>query len=83
MAPLTGLTDLSNKKFHQCWTYHQYNVFNQIKLMIVSPVLLNYPDLNLSQYNIKPNASDFCLGAIIKQASIPKAFFSCNLTSAR
>jgi hypothetical protein len=83
MAPLTELTSLGNKKFHQCWTYHHKHVFDKIKLMIASHVLLNYPAPSLA-YVIKSNASSYQLGAIIKQANHPLGCFGHNkLTSAQ
>jgi hypothetical protein len=70
MALLTELIGLcTNKKFWRCWTSYQKHVFEEIKIMIASRVLLNYPDPNLS-YDIKPNTSQ--LSTMIRhQASRP------------
>jgi hypothetical protein len=57
------------------------NVFDQIKLMIASRVLLNYPDPNQHYYNVKPDASNDQLGVIIKHTGIPIVFFSHKLTN--
>jgi hypothetical protein len=42
MAPLTALTSLSNLAFRKRWTSVEKQVFEQIKLMITSNVLLTY-----------------------------------------
>jgi hypothetical protein len=44
--------------------------------MIAFRVLLNYPDPNLP-YAIEPDASDYQLEAVIKEAGITITFFSC------
>jgi hypothetical protein len=47
--------------------------------MFASRVLLNYTDPNLA-FGIEPDASDYQLGAIMKQLGHPIAFFCCRLT---
>jgi hypothetical protein len=79
MAPLTALTGLSNSAFQKPWTSVEKEVFEQIKLMIPSNVLLAYADPNVP-LNIEPDPSDYQLGAVIKQRSKPIAFFSRKLT---
>jgi hypothetical protein len=65
MVPLTKLS-LSNTKLRQHWATHHKQVFEDTKLMIALHVLLNHaPDPNLS-YDLKPNASNYQLGSIIK-----------------
>jgi hypothetical protein len=53
--------------------------------MIASQVLLNFPNPNPNPnlpYDIKPDASNYQVGVIIKQASLSMiAFFSQKLTS--
>jgi hypothetical protein len=73
MAPLTGLK--MNKKFCQSWSTSQLKVFNAIKSMIAHNVLLTYPDPN-EPFNIETDASEYQLGAIIKQHGVPVAFFA-------
>jgi hypothetical protein len=82
MAPLTALTGLSNSAFQKPWTSVEKQVFEQIKLMIASNVLLTYADPNVP-FDIKPDASNYQLGAVIKQRGKPIAFFSRNLTSSQ
>jgi hypothetical protein len=83
MAPLTSLTGLkTNKKFCQSWSTPQLKAFNAIKAMIACKILLTYPDPN-EPFDIKTDASDYQLGAVIKQHGIPVAFFSRKLTSAQ
>jgi hypothetical protein len=82
MAPLTALTGLSNSALRKRWGPREKQVFEKIKLMIASHVLLTYPDPNLP-FDIEPDASDYQLGAVIKQLGKPIAFFSRKLTSSQ
>jgi hypothetical protein len=50
--------------------------------LIAQDVLLRYPDPNLP-FDIETDASDYQLGAIIKQANKTLAFYSCKLTAAQ
>jgi hypothetical protein len=56
----------ATKSSTKCWTSRQKQVYGKIKLMIVPHIILSSADLNLS-YDIKPDASDYQLGAIVKQ----------------
>eukprot|EP00978_Attheya_sp_CCMP212_P014731 scaffold37681_cov54-Attheya_sp.AAC.4 len=55
-----------------------YNkAFNAMKaLMMAKDCLLLYPDPNIPYYDIETNASDYQMGAIIKQNGRPVAYFS-------
>jgi hypothetical protein len=55
--------------------------FAQVKVLISQGVLLWYPDTN-HPFDIKPDASDYQLGAIIKQISLPLPSYSRTLTKA-
>jgi hypothetical protein len=67
------LTKVSNKKFSQNWTKECDKAFAKVKAMIFHKVLLCYPNPNLP-YDIKTNASDKQLGAIIYQDNKPITF---------
>jgi hypothetical protein len=82
MPQLTDLTGLSNKKFQQCWTSCRKCIFEEVKLLITSHILLNYPNPHLP-YDIEPDASDYQLGTSNKQAGLPIAFFRRKLNNAQ
>jgi hypothetical protein len=68
MAPLTALTGLSNSAFRKRWNTTTKQVLEQIKLMISSNVLLTYADPNVP-FDIKPDASEYQLGAVIQRSN--------------
>jgi hypothetical protein len=83
MTPLSALTGLkSNKLFRERWLKAQTLAFKPVKAMIARDVLLTYPNPN-EPFDIKTDASDYQLGAVIKQHGHPAAFFSRKLTGAQ
>ena len=82
LAPLTGLTKCKPQAFKSLWKQEQDDAFKQIKSVISRDVLLRYPDLN-ADFVIETDASDYQLGAVIKQHGQPIAFYSRKLTAAQ
>ena len=76
---LSPLTDLTGKAF--VWGPPQQKAFLAIKVLVTTNVLLHYPDHNLP-FDIKTDASDLQLGAIIKQNGRPVAYYSRKLLPA-
>jgi hypothetical protein len=68
MVPLTSLTQTPT-----------FNAFNAVKDMIAHGDLLTYPDPKES-FDIEINASNYQLGAVIKQIGCPVVFFTQNFT---
>jgi hypothetical protein len=82
MAPLTKLTKVEHRKFKQYWTTEQDNAFQSRESSYRSQcliTLLPYPNPN-EPFDIETDASDYQLGAVIKQDGLPIAFFSRKLT---
>jgi hypothetical protein len=81
LAPLTSLT--SSKVKFEWHSYHQ-QAFDKIKKVIVTEVLLYYPDFNKpSSFHLYTDASDHQLGAVIMQDKKPIAFYSRKLNKAQ
>eukprot|EP00978_Attheya_sp_CCMP212_P025611 scaffold82652_cov55-Attheya_sp.AAC.1 len=78
LAPLTGL---QGKKDVQ-WTEIHTVAFNAMKALMAKDYLLSYPDPNIP-YDIKTDASDYQMGAVIKQNGRPVAYFSRKLRDAQ
>jgi len=71
---LTPLTNLTGKKQFQ-WTDECQKAFETMKALITTDALLAYPDHNLP-FDIETDASDYQLGAVIKQQQRPVAYYS-------
>ncbi|MEM7284223.1 MAG: ribonuclease H family protein [Pseudomonadota bacterium] len=78
---LAPLTDLLGKRTYQ-WTDSHTAAFNQMKAIISKETLLCYPDHN-QPFDIETDASDYQLGAVIKQNNRPVAFYSRKLNQAQ
>ena len=78
LEPLTNLT--GKTKF--VWTETCTQAFEKMKSIIATDCLLIYPDHN-EKFIIETDASDYQLGAVIKQKEKPVAFYSRKLTSAQ
>jgi hypothetical protein len=81
LAPLTSLTS-SKVKFE--WHSSHQQVFDKIKKVIGTEVLLCYPDFNKPcSFHLYTDASDHQLGAVIMQDKKPIAFYSRKLNTAQ
>jgi RNase H-like domain found in reverse transcriptase len=78
LAPLTELT--GKKAF--VWEDKHQHAFEQMKALIATDVLLAYPNHN-KPFDIKTDASDYQLGAVIKQDNCPVAYCTRKLNSAQ
>ena len=74
LAPLTDLTG-SNSFI---WTSTHHEAFSAMKAMVAKDVMLAYPDHN-KPFTIETNASDYQLGAVIKQDGRPVSYYSQKL----
>ena len=76
---LAPLTDLCNTKRKFQWTDIHEHSFQQVKCIVAKDVLLQLP--NHSQpFSIYTDASNYQIGATIKQEGLPVAYFSRKLT---
>ncbi len=76
LAPLTELCSSKNK-FK--WLNHHENSFQMMKRLISEDVLLRFPNHSKPFY-IYTDASNYQIGATIKQDNLPVAYFSKKLT---
>jgi RNase H-like domain found in reverse transcriptase/Reverse transcriptase (RNA-dependent DNA polymerase) len=76
LAPLAELT--GKKSF--VWEDKHQQAFEQMKALIATDALLAYPNHNKS-FDIKTDASDYQLGAVIKQDNRPIAYYTRKLNS--
>ena len=75
-APLTQLSGIKLKsKFLKQWQTPQKQAFAKAKALMAQDVLLTYPDPNLP-FDLETDASDYQLGAILKQNNQILACFS-------
>ena len=82
LSPLTGLTKIAPQSFKKQWKEEHDKAFKEVKAMVSRDVLVQYPDLN-DEFLIETDASNFQLGAVIKQKGRPIAFYSRKLTTAQ
>ena len=78
LAPLTALT--GKRAF--TWTSECQQAFDQMKALVSSDALLAFPD-HTQPFDVETDASDYQLGAIIKQKGHPIAYYSRMLNSAQ
>ena len=78
LAPLTAL--IKSKDFR--WGPDQQRAFTEMKALMATDALLVYPDHNKG-FDIETDASDYQLGAVIKQCGRPVAYYSRKLSSAQ
>ena len=80
LTPLMGLTKVSPQAFRKMWKEEHSKAFEEVKAMVSREVLLAYLDLN-AEFLIEADASNYQLGAVIKQHGKPIAFYSRKLTT--
>ena len=78
LAPLMAMTGRTPFK----WEAQHQQAFETMKSIIAADALLAYPDPN-HPFDIETDASDYQLGAVIKQHGRPIAYYSRKLNSAQ
>jgi RNase H-like domain found in reverse transcriptase len=78
---LSPLTELTGKKAF-VWEDKHQQAFEQMKALITMDVLLAYPNHN-KPFDIEPDASNYQLGAVIKQDNRPIAYYTKKLNYAQ
>ncbi|MEM7284214.1 MAG: ribonuclease H family protein [Pseudomonadota bacterium] len=78
LSPLTQLTSTK----HFTWGPPQQQAFEQMKALIAADTLLQWPDPH-HDFHIETDASDYQLGAVIKQHGRPVAYYSRKLSQAQ
>ena len=78
LAPLTDL--LKTKTFE--WGSRQDEAFHAMRSLLCTDALLVFPDHNIP-FDVETDASDYQLGAVIKQRGRPVAYYSRKLSSAQ
>ena len=78
---LTPLTVLMGKGPF-CWDAKHQVAFEQMKALVSADTLLAYPN-HTKPYDVETDASDYQLGAVIKQHNCPATYYSCKLNSAQ
>jgi hypothetical protein len=82
LAPFSNLIKGATKNGPIIWTDDLEKAFLQLKKMVVTDTMLVYPDFS-KEFEIHTDASDYQLGATIRQNGKPIAFFSRKLTGAQ
>jgi hypothetical protein len=78
------MTSLTSCKVKFEWHSSHQHVFDKIKKIIGTEVLLFYPDFNKPVlFHLYTDASDYQLGAVIMQDKMPIAFYSRKLNTAQ
>ena len=78
LAPLTKLTGKGSFN----WTPECQRAFDEMKAVVAQDALQAFPDHN-KPFHIETDASDYQLGAVIKQDDRPVAYYSRQLTAAQ
>ena len=78
LSPLTDM--IGTKKFN--WNKDCEQAFKKMKALIAADALLAYPDHNKA-FDVETDASDYQLGAVIKQDGRPVAYYSRKLNKAQ
>ena len=78
LAPLTAMTG----KTPFTWDATHQHAFDTMKSIVAADALLAYPDPN-QPFAVETDASDYQLGAVIKQHGRPVAYYSRKLNSAQ
>lgn len=81
LAPLTALSG-AKKRAKIEWTQECEESFLKMKAMIAADTMLAYPDHN-KPFTIDTDASDYQMGAVIRQEGRPVAYWSKKLNSAQ
>ena len=79
---LHSLTSLTSTEVEFKWTYVEQKEFDKIKQIFACDTLLIYTDFN-EHFYIHTDASDFQLGAVIRQNGKLIDFYSRKLTEAQ
>jgi hypothetical protein len=74
LAPFSNLIKRATKNGPIIWIDELEQAFLQIKKMVVTDTLLAYPDFS-KEFEIHTDASNYQLGATIRQNGKPIAFF--------
>ena len=78
LAPLMAMTG----KTPFTWDATHQHAFDTMKSIVAADALLAYPDPN-QPFDVETDASDYQLGAVIKQHGRPVAYYSRKLNSAQ
>jgi hypothetical protein len=78
LTPLSKLTGTGQF----VWEQQHQTAFNQMKALIASKALLNYPDHNIP-FEIYTDANDYQLSSVIMQNGKPVTYYSRKLNGAQ
>ena len=79
---LAHLIELCGSKINFKWTDTHENAFLRAKQLVAEDVLLRFPDHSIP-FEIFTDASNYQIGATIKQKNLPIAYFSKKLAPAQ